>query len=140
MQILSSDPASFSSSQIMEPGGSLPDLPVPSLGPKVVNSTPPASPHAQEHHQGHDPGSAQQLPSLDQSERDVHQDTSPKGDLPSSQESERDGNPSQSFSASVGYLSNRWNLGSSFSTPSTLGRGPDDSLRYVAPYYLPHML
>jgi metal-dependent amidase/aminoacylase/carboxypeptidase family protein len=36
---------------------------------------------------------------------------------------------SQSFSGSVGYLANRWNLGSSFSTPSTLGRGPDDSLR-----------
>ncbi|QUC18303.1 uncharacterized protein UV8b_02544 [Ustilaginoidea virens] len=36
---------------------------------------------------------------------------------------------SRSFSNPVGYLANRWNLGSSFSTPSTLGRGVDDSLR-----------
>ncbi|POR31327.1 GS homeobox 2 [Tolypocladium paradoxum] len=35
-----------------------------------------------------------------------------------------------SFSSSVGYLANRWNLGSSFSTPSTLGRGGDDSLKH----------
>lgn len=34
-----------------------------------------------------------------------------------------------SFASSVGYLANRWNLGSSFSTPSTLGRGRDDSLK-----------
>ncbi|KAG5919059.1 hypothetical protein E4U42_006617 [Claviceps africana] len=36
---------------------------------------------------------------------------------------------SHSFSGPVGYLANRWNLGSSFSTPSTLDRGGHDSLR-----------
>ncbi|KAG5941132.1 hypothetical protein E4U53_007469, partial [Claviceps sorghi] len=35
---------------------------------------------------------------------------------------------SHSFSGPIGYLANRWNLGSSFSTPSTLGRGGHDSL------------
>ncbi len=36
---------------------------------------------------------------------------------------------SQSFSSAVGYLSNRWNPGSSFSTPSTIGLRGEDSLR-----------
>lgn len=36
---------------------------------------------------------------------------------------------SSSMSSSVGYLANRWNLGSSFSTPSTVGRGGDDSFK-----------
>jgi hypothetical protein len=38
---------------------------------------------------------------------------------------------SRSFSGSIGYLSNRWNLASSFSTPSPLSR--DDSFRLVPP-------
>lgn len=37
-----------------------------------------------------------------------------------------------SASSSVGYLANRRNLGSSFTTPSASGRG-DDSLKYVHP-------
>jgi len=36
---------------------------------------------------------------------------------------------SQSFSESVGYLSNRWNASSSFTTPSTLGHARDDSFK-----------
>ncbi|KAK3394452.1 hypothetical protein B0H63DRAFT_46197 [Podospora didyma] len=36
---------------------------------------------------------------------------------------------SRSFSASVGYLSNRWNLAGSFSSPSTFSHGPDDSFK-----------
>ncbi|CAJ2501716.1 Uu.00g045690.m01.CDS01 [Anthostomella pinea] len=36
---------------------------------------------------------------------------------------------SQASIASVGYLSNRWNAGNLFSTPSTLGRPGDDSFR-----------
>ncbi|KAI1082820.1 hypothetical protein F5B20DRAFT_485996 [Whalleya microplaca] len=36
---------------------------------------------------------------------------------------------SQTSSASVGYVSNRWNLGNSFSTPSTVERSRDDSFR-----------
>ena len=37
----------------------------------------------------------------------------------------------QSFSSSVGYLANRWNSGSAFVTPSTLGRPGDDSFKLV---------
>ncbi|OIW35216.1 hypothetical protein CONLIGDRAFT_46069 [Coniochaeta ligniaria NRRL 30616] len=38
---------------------------------------------------------------------------------------------SRSFPGAVGYLSNRWNAASSFSTPSTLGhRAGDDSTKY----------
>jgi hypothetical protein len=41
---------------------------------------------------------------------------------------------SRSFPGAVGYLSNRWNTGSSFSTPSTLERrSGDDSFKYVTP-------
>ncbi|KAG5915352.1 hypothetical protein E4U61_004704 [Claviceps capensis] len=37
---------------------------------------------------------------------------------------------SQSFASTpVGYLANRWNLGSSFSTPSSIGRAHDDTSR-----------
>ncbi|KAJ6445816.1 homeobox transcription factor [Purpureocillium lavendulum] len=51
-------------------------------------------------------------------------------EAPSSQRSQEGSDaPVPSFSSSVGYLANRWNLGSSFSTPSTLGRGGDDSIR-----------
>ncbi|KAK0735016.1 hypothetical protein B0T26DRAFT_671218 [Lasiosphaeria miniovina] len=35
----------------------------------------------------------------------------------------------RSFSGSVGYLSNRWNMSSSFSSPSALGHGGDDSFK-----------
>ncbi|KAF7543757.1 hypothetical protein G7Z17_g10485 [Cylindrodendrum hubeiense] len=60
-----------------------------------------------------------------------HPDITPKHeDFSPSQESQ-DGSHSlsRSMSSSVGYLANRWNLGSSFSTPSTIGRGGDDSFR-----------
>ncbi|OAQ72751.1 homeobox transcription factor [Pochonia chlamydosporia 170] len=50
-------------------------------------------------------------------------------EVPSSQRSQDSEPMNHSFSSSVGYLANRWNLGSSFSTPSTLGRGADDSPR-----------
>lgn len=65
-----------------------------------------------------------------------HHGTSPSlsqsQELPSSQKSEKGfESMSHSFSNSVGYLANRWNLGSSFSTPSSLGRGGDDSPRSV---------
>lgn len=58
-------------------------------------------------------------------------DVTPNHD-PSPTQDSQDGSRSlsSSMSNSVGWLSNRWNLGSSFSTPSTLGRGGDDSLKY----------
>ncbi|KAI5466799.1 hypothetical protein BGZ63DRAFT_409960 [Mariannaea sp. PMI_226] len=47
----------------------------------------------------------------------------PRHDDPSPSQESQDG------SRSVGYLANRWNLGSSFSTPSTIGRGGDESFK-----------
>lgn len=53
-------------------------------------------------------------------------------EAPSSQKShDSSESMTHSFSGSMGYLANRWNIGSSFSTPSTLARGGDDSIRYV---------
>ncbi|KAH6997786.1 hypothetical protein BKA56DRAFT_566104 [Ilyonectria sp. MPI-CAGE-AT-0026] len=56
----------------------------------------------------------------------------PKHDEFSPSHESQDGSHSlsSSMSSSVGYLANRWNLGSSFSTPATLGRGGDDSFRF----------
>ncbi|ORY66384.1 uncharacterized protein BCR38DRAFT_456948 [Pseudomassariella vexata] len=51
---------------------------------------------------------------------------------PSSQRGDGDGGSqllSHSLSSSIGYLSNRWNVGTSFSTPATLSRPGDESLR-----------
>ncbi|KJZ72661.1 hypothetical protein HIM_08020 [Hirsutella minnesotensis 3608] len=50
-------------------------------------------------------------------------------DAPSSQQSQAHDSTSYSFSSSVGYLANRWNLGSSFSTPCSSGAAADDSPR-----------
>ncbi|KAF1736471.1 Homeobox protein YOX1 [Beauveria bassiana] len=58
-------------------------------------------------------------------------ETTPQNrDIPSS-ESSQDGPSSvtYSFSGSVGYLANRWNIGSSFSTPAGQTRDADDSPR-----------
>ncbi|KAM3485352.1 hypothetical protein MY8738_001359 [Beauveria namnaoensis] len=58
-------------------------------------------------------------------------ETTPQNrDIPSS-ESSQDGPSSvtYSFSGSVGYLANRWNIGSSFSTPASQTRDADDSSR-----------
>ncbi|EJP70518.1 Homeobox protein YOX1 [Beauveria bassiana] len=60
-------------------------------------------------------------------------ETTPQNrDIPSS-ESSQDGPSSvtYSFSGSVGYLANRWNIGSSFSTPAGQTRDADDSPRQV---------
>ncbi|KHN95321.1 homeobox transcription factor [Metarhizium album ARSEF 1941] len=50
-------------------------------------------------------------------------------EVPLSQRSQDAESRGHFFSSSVGYLANRWNLGASFSSPSTLGRGRDDSSR-----------
>ncbi|KAM0667620.1 hypothetical protein ACQRIU_003485 [Beauveria bassiana] len=62
-------------------------------------------------------------------------ETTPQNrDIPSS-ESSQDGPSSvtYSFSGSVGYLANRWNIGSSFSTPASQTRDADDSSRHFVP-------
>jgi hypothetical protein len=47
---------------------------------------------------------------------------------------------SRSFPGPVGYLANRWNAGSSFSTPSSLRRNVDGSQRYEpCPCMLPSL-
>ncbi|KPM45453.1 hypothetical protein AK830_g1053 [Neonectria ditissima] len=58
-------------------------------------------------------------------------DVTPNHDDPSPSHKPHDGSHSlsASMSSSVGYLANRWNLGSSFSTPPTIGRGGDDSFK-----------
>ncbi|XP_044724839.1 homeobox domain-containing protein [Hirsutella rhossiliensis] len=56
--------------------------------------------------------------------------TPPQGeDTPSSQPSQPTETMAHSFSSSVGYLANRWNLGSSFSTPSSLRESGEESLK-----------
>ncbi|KIE01996.1 homeobox transcription factor, partial [Metarhizium majus ARSEF 297] len=66
-----------------------------------------------------------------------HIDTLPpqSQEAPSSQRSQDSESMRHSFSSSVGYLANRWNLGSSFSSPSTLGHGEDEPVRLES---LPH--
>ncbi|OAA73192.1 Homeodomain-like protein [Cordyceps fumosorosea ARSEF 2679] len=62
-------------------------------------------------------------------------ETTPQNRDLSSSQSSQDGPPSitHSFSSSVGYLANRWNIGSSFSTPAGQTRSADDSPRLFAP-------
>ncbi|CAM1507063.1 Fc.00g067040.m01.CDS01 [Cosmosporella sp. VM-42] len=65
--------------------------------------------------------------------RDIPE-TTPKHPEPSPSQEAQGGphswsNSILSSSSSIGYFANRRNLGSSFSTPSTLGRGADDSLK-----------
>ncbi|KAG6037636.1 hypothetical protein E4U19_001883 [Claviceps sp. Clav32 group G5] len=53
-----------------------------------------------------------------------------QGPVPDSEPPLRSISQSQSFASTpVGYLANRWNLGSSFSTPSSMGRAHDDTSR-----------
>ncbi|KAM3499944.1 hypothetical protein MY11210_009572 [Beauveria gryllotalpidicola] len=60
-------------------------------------------------------------------------ETTPQNRDISSSQSSQDGPSSvtYSFSGSVGYLANRWNIGSSFSTPAGQTRDADDSPRHV---------
>ncbi|KAJ6789618.1 hypothetical protein PWT90_07332 [Aphanocladium album] len=62
-------------------------------------------------------------------------ETTPQNRDISSSQSSQDGPPSvaHSFSSSVGYLANRWNIGSSFSTPAGQTRDADESPRLFAP-------
>ncbi|TQV97257.1 homeobox transcription factor [Cordyceps javanica] len=62
-------------------------------------------------------------------------ETTPENRDLSSSQSSQDGPPSvaHSFSSSVGYLANRWNIGSSFSTPAGQIRDADDSPRFFVP-------
>ncbi|GJN83656.1 hypothetical protein PLIIFM63780_007205 [Purpureocillium lilacinum] len=103
-----------------------------SVGPLRVERGP-ASPTAEEHSPEHSfvDASTPRTGSQDSNPKGQSQTTPPQSqEAPSSQRSQEGSDaPIPSFSSSVGYLANRWNLGSSFSTPSTLGRGGDDSLR-----------
>lgn len=71
---------------------------------------------------GHAPISSSQPP----------ESTPQNRELPSSQGSENGSQTlSHSFSSSVGYLANRWNLGNSYSTPSAPARDTNDPPRYA---------
>lgn len=110
---LSSDPAAPLAA--IDYGATSPRLPIsPELTQSLsdaVNGTPRSSVHEHVHN------------SLAQITPPQRQDFTP---LQDSQDGSR---LSQSFSSSVGYLANRWNIGSSFSTPSSLGRGMDESFK-----------
>ncbi len=139
MQILSSDPPmpySFSSDNIEtspNQGSAWPDRSATS-----PMHTGPARPGTA----ADEPGKAEDASKEDEPRPDVAKedvpptDTQPqRGEILEPSSSQQ---LSQSFSSVVGYLSNRWNPGSSFSTPpSALGDRGDESLRYGighAPY------
>lgn len=71
------------------------------------------TPH--QHQAGHDSRHEEATPPLQESQASSH-------------------TASQSFSGPVGYLANRWNLGSSFSTPSTQGSARDEFTRYESKF------
>lgn len=143
MQILSSDPVPFPlASQMSEiaSSGAGPDsdlplpptrdgpaLPVLASTPPAANNTSPQLPQRVDFRHGDDAARESPVGAQESSQGSVHE----REGLASSQGSDSgpSGGLASSFSSSVGYLSNRWNHGSSFSTPTTLGRGPDDSLR-----------
>ncbi|OLN94239.1 MBF complex negative regulatory component yox1 [Colletotrichum chlorophyti] len=128
MQILSSDPVTYSSSQIEEKtlpvADALPD------NPRMPAETPvkPVSAAVE--------GNGEQ--SQDASPTDIVHNIGRKPfETPSSQISAPGSQPHTSsafsFSKSVGFLSNRWNPSSSFSTPSTLNHTTNDTPRYDLP-------
>lgn len=131
MQILASDPLSYNSSFSSD---NLHTSPVQSMSQPdrhVVSPlhSDPASSTSDEAETTEPP---QELP-RDAQRPEVPESSAPKEAATPPQKErpieERARGLSQSFSSSVGYLSNRWNPASSFTTPSTLGRRGDDSFK-----------
>ncbi|KAH8890850.1 hypothetical protein GQ53DRAFT_824097 [Thozetella sp. PMI_491] len=132
MQIISSDPpmpySSFGSDSV-EPS------PSHSSAWPTQNPTSPGQSEAAPR-----PGSADEMektdgrPSGPQPRLDLDKDATPEAGTPpqkgsASEPGSSSQGLSQSFSSTVGYLANRWNPGSSFSTPSTLGNRGEESIR-----------
>ncbi|KAF7563509.1 hypothetical protein G7046_g632 [Stylonectria norvegica] len=133
MHVVSSDPTSNAVQRISEQPGTVSD--------PVVSRAPDDSPAVQQQH-------PHTSPSLPRSQSQIihstpvsasHEsvardqpDVTPRHIEPSPTQEFQAGSHSlsSSLSSSIGYLANRWNLGSSFSTPSTLGRSSDESFKY----------
>lgn len=125
MQILSSDPLPYDQSDVFE---------APTASPPQTTFTPLASPDRGPWL----PGRFALATEACQSDRDSGHGPAPArasptgAQTPSSQTApsvDSSCRLSQSFSSSVGYLANRWNTGSSFSTPSAFTQRGDDSIR-----------
>ncbi|KAH9909388.1 hypothetical protein F4778DRAFT_229012 [Xylariomycetidae sp. FL2044] len=131
MNVLSSDPAPTSidpvpaSLGVSDLGDRLPETRVEEQNTSSVDKGPPSpqepiSPMPREEAQPPFTGTTKPV-----------SEASEAGTPPMSQRSDTDGDHHTlpQASSSVGYLSNRWNLASSFSTPSTLDRPGDESFR-----------
>lgn len=126
MQILSSDPMPYNSSFSTDNGDT---SPAQSMSrPETGATSPPPLDHA---------GSST-CDGQDRTQDDLGcDDANPSLPLPEAVTPAQKTKPAdeshqsltRSFSGSVGYLSNRWNMSSSFSSPSTLGQGGDDSFK-----------
>ncbi|KAK1769706.1 hypothetical protein QBC33DRAFT_531698 [Phialemonium atrogriseum] len=123
MQILSSDPMPYNSSEALDASNSSPGHRLSLTGRE---STSPAASDA-----GHASSSDEAEKNAGETGQTMPENSQPNEPSPLGVESSDDSlHLSRSFASSVGYLSNRWNPGSSFSTPSTLGhRAGDDSVR-----------
>lgn len=126
MQILSSDPLPYTSSGIL---GSSNTSPFQVLSFSEPESTSPVGsetgrPNSSD--EAEENAAAAARPTVPGNSPTQSNEPSPRAT-----ESFDDSRPfSQSLPSSVGYLSNRWNTGSSFSSPSTLGhRVGEDSIR-----------
>jgi hypothetical protein len=132
MQILSSDPAAPFN---MSPHASSTDVSSSQGGHSFAEPRPSSPAHSDAGFATVERSDANAAPTEDKSGAD-RPHSSPNGSAPgSSQEADITDDSfqlSRSFPGAVGYLSNRWNAGSSFSTPSTLGhRIGDDSIKYA---------
>lgn len=136
MQILSSDPVPYNSSFSSEVGNSSPGQTMQLPEQRAVsplNSDPTVSPSDKPEGE-QEAQKVQQVPQeagvWEARERAGGQESATPAPNERT-EAEARQSLSRSFSGSVGYLSNRWNIASSFSTPSQPARY--DSFRYIPP-------
>ncbi|GKT55508.1 homeobox domain-containing protein [Colletotrichum tofieldiae] len=125
MQILSSDPVAYSSSLPEEktsPGADVAAVKTPMPAETPVKPMSTAVEEADERPQHTTPS----IPTTGAGVKVLETPTSQVTDSSSVPQSAG----SFSFSSSIGFLTNRWNPTSSFSTPSTLGCSVDDTPKY----------
>ncbi|KAK1989489.1 homeobox domain-containing protein [Colletotrichum cereale] len=122
MQIISSDPVTYSSSLPEEKASPVADA---AIVKAPMSAETPAKPTAVEEADERPLLATPSFPTTSAAAKALETPTSQVTDasLPQS-------TGSFSFSSSVGFLTNRWNPASSFSTPSTLNRSVDDTPKY----------
>jgi hypothetical protein len=125
MQILSPDGIAYGASRFLDPTHTSPTHRMSMSGPGLTS---PASSDSGPEEAARNAGQV-----VDHSAGGIASHSPPHSDGPSPRDGESGEDSlrlSRSFPGSVGYLANRWNPGSSFSTPSTLGHGAgDDSIK-----------